>query len=106
MVCLRILRHTRLDKILKEKYINGTSWYRVYSDGWIEQGGLAESGDGKVVTLLKSFKNTNYTVLLTAYQTRSLGLYTPLASATSASTFTMYGTGVAGSQKYWYACGY
>src|SRR5574344_1813676 len=26
-------------KRVTENYVNGTSWYRVYSDGWIEQGG-------------------------------------------------------------------
>ena len=89
-----------------ETYRNGTSWYRVWSDGWKEQGGLSESGDGRVVTLLKSFQDTNYTILLTAQNSGSLGLYTPLANATSTSTFTIYGSGVAGRPKYWYACGY
>jgi len=49
-----------------ETYRNGTSWYRVYSDGWCEQGGLVNngaSGNGSLVayaTLLKPYKDTNY----------------------------------------------
>ncbi|MGN1125540.1 MAG: phage tail protein [Candidatus Gastranaerophilaceae bacterium] len=46
-----------------ETYTNGTSWYRVYSDGWCEQGGQygVASATG-VYTFLKPFKNTNYTI--------------------------------------------
>lgn len=36
----------------------GTEWYRVWSDGWIEQGG---HGTGGTCTFNKSFSNTNYT---------------------------------------------
>lgn len=47
---------------LVESYRNGTGWYRVYSDGWIEQGGRASVGiDGaKTVTFLRPFSDTNY----------------------------------------------
>lgn len=45
-----------------ETYQNGTSWYRVYSDGWCEQGGHINAGGGAnaTVTLLKPYKDTNY----------------------------------------------
>lgn len=49
-------------------YVNGTSWYREYfSDAekttrvWLEQGGV--SGNRTTVNLLKSYSNTNYTIL-------------------------------------------
>ena len=48
-----------------ETYQNGTSWYRVYSDGWCEQGGVSPSGADQAtvtITLLKAFSNTSYTV--------------------------------------------
>lgn len=48
-------------------YVNGTSWYRQWTDGWIEQGGYCSSasqGTGTTISLLLSFKNTNYSVLL------------------------------------------
>ena len=35
---------------LVESYRNGTEWYRVYSDGWIEQGG-AVTGANAIVTI-------------------------------------------------------
>lgn len=37
---------------------SGTEWYRVWSDGWIEQGGL---GTGSTCTFSKPFSNKNYT---------------------------------------------
>lgn len=46
-----------------ETYVNGTSWYRVYSDGWCEQGGYSTSSN-VIITLLKTYANTNYTITL------------------------------------------
>ena len=49
-----------------ETYVNGTDWYRIYSDGWVEQGGsVTGSSIDKPVTLLKKMANTNYSVCLT-----------------------------------------
>ena len=52
--------------LLVENYVNGTSWYRVWSDGWCEQGGRTTSYSGsgfQTITLLKPMKDTNYTLL-------------------------------------------
>ena len=55
-----------------ETYVNGSSWYRIYSDGWCEQG-LTKSGDSSEwKTFLKPFADTNYNVQVTA--TGSSGL--------------------------------
>lgn len=50
---------------ITETYVNGTSWYRVYSDGWCEQGGkpIGTSSSMVNVQLLKPYKDTNYTIL-------------------------------------------
>lgn len=45
---------------LIEKYSSGTEWYRVYSDGWCEQGGQTTAGITN--TFLKPFTTTNYSV--------------------------------------------
>ena len=45
-----------------ETYINGASWYRIWSDGWCEQGGYSDAGQN--VTLLKSYKDTNYSLIM------------------------------------------
>lgn len=52
---------------ITETYKNGSSWYRIYSDGWCEQGGIvsvAQNSTGTTVTLLKSYLDTNYTRLV------------------------------------------
>ena len=56
-----------------ENYVNGTSWYRIWSDKWIEQGGRVNSGvqtvqNGSKFSFLKTFANTNYvTAFLSAH---------------------------------------
>ena len=47
-----------------ETYQNGTSWYRVYDDGWCEQGGRGALNETSTttITLLKPYKDTNYSV--------------------------------------------
>lgn len=49
---------------LVEYYTNGKSWYRVYADGWCEQGGYSGKGNPMTVTLLKAYKNSDYSILL------------------------------------------
>lgn len=57
--------------ILIESYVNGTSWYRVYSDGWCEQGGYVTGASNFTVTFLKPFVNTNYNVTWTRWASGS-----------------------------------
>ena len=52
-------------QVVVETYQNGTSWYRVWSDGWCEQGGQTAAGTSITVTLLKAYTDINYNVQLT-----------------------------------------
>ena len=45
-----------------ETYVNGTSWYRVWSDGWCEQGARQTLSDYYTLNLMKPYKDTNYHV--------------------------------------------
>lgn len=49
--------------VVIETYTNGSNWYRVYNDGWIEQGG--DMSTSSLVTLNKSMTTTNYFVIVT-----------------------------------------
>ena len=51
-----------------ETYVNGTSWYRIYADGWCEQGGriAASSSTSQTNILLKTMIDTNYNINITA----------------------------------------
>lgn len=57
----------RFKKRVITSYVNGTSWYRIWTDGFTEQGGIAATPDHSVsyvtVSLLKAFSNTNYSTL-------------------------------------------
>lgn len=58
--------------VVTEAYQNGSSWYRIYSDGWCEQGGQVSANIGTsdtswTVTFLKPFLNTNYVVQTSVY---------------------------------------
>lgn len=45
-----------------DSWSEGTEWYRVYADGWCEQGGCSTSSN---IIFLKEFGDTNYTSLAT-----------------------------------------
>lgn len=99
--------------VVVETYVNGSSWYRVYDDGWVEQGGQNNTvGTGTVVTitLLKEFQDTSYFATRTALLGTSAGGNASYLSGIlnrTVSSFqyridqTAYTTGAI-----WYACGY
>ena len=84
-----------------ETYKNGSSWYRLYSDKWIEQGGLVSTNS--TATFLKSFSDTNYTLTL-----GRLASYYECEGITSRDENGFYVTNGKGFtyQCCWYACGY
>lgn len=96
--------------VVVQNYKSGTSWYRVWSDGWIEQGGrVSISQDTQTtITLLKPFSDTNYTVLITANrsgtQTAGDGNFT--VEYVSTSQFKWSNGDDFSGNGIWYACGY
>lgn len=102
--------------ILTESYVNGASWYRVYSDGWCEQGGRTQcaSTNSQTLALLKAFANTNYSVQTIVDISGNTGGYNADAFIGSKTTseVTIYcknGSGGALGTSYyfyWQACGY
>lgn len=91
--------------VVVETYVNGTSWYRVYSDGWCEQGGYRTdvSNAGVTVNLAKPFTDTNYTITIAIG-----GAYgTPCGADTvTASSFVLKGQSYYNGVVWWQACGY
>jgi predicted transcriptional regulator YheO len=90
-----------------ETYQNGTSWYRIWSDGWCEQGGFGNNVN--TITLLKSFINTNYTIQVSKYMESTTDNSVVNITGKTTSQFTisrgwLNGAGIA--QVYWQACGY
>lgn len=99
-----------------ESYRNGTEWYRKWSDGWLEQGGvLATSGTyvGATVVFLRPFLDLNYTLKITSYTppgaftsaaTTTTDVASNLGGAYSNKTETSFMTN-SRFEKNWYACG-
>jgi len=54
---VRLPKLSSIGRYLIKSYSSGTSWYRIYSDGWCEQGG---SFSGTSITFSKEFIDTNY----------------------------------------------
>ena len=87
------------------KSSDGTSWYRVWSDGWIEQGGTYTSSDNSKypITLSKKMTTTNYHSTVTGgYNVSSNNgfgcCYDKTTSGFKAVVIEPRGT--------WYVCGY
>lgn len=92
-----------------ETYHNSTEWYRVWSDGWCEQGGFVEgtNNNKKVIAFLKQFVDTNYTVVFGSQYT-STATATPLVETSTKATtgFTMISSNTTTFSSYWEAKGY
>ena len=89
------------------KSSDGNGWYRVWSDGWIEQGGYQPNiGDGKhFFTFPKAFRDMNYTVVATAEQPKNQA--DANVSVAKETTTKVYLTTMGYKYKtYLYACGY
>ena len=104
-------------QVVINTYVNGTSGYRIWSDGYCEQWGLtskiADFGTA-TVNLLKSFKDLNYTITKatmmpasgddSSYNDATCIRY---ASRTN-SSFQIYNRGATDGGRFvnWKACGY
>jgi hypothetical protein len=97
--------------VVVTNYVNGTTWYRIWSDGWKEQGGeFTFTADENTITLPKAFSNTNYNIQVTQ-RCNNNAIWennVRVKSKTSASAFVVRGevNTAASHGFYWYACGY
>lgn len=86
---------------------NNGNWYRVYSDGWIEQGGnfgaAFSSYTEKTITLLKPFSDKYYNISAIGSHTSALGDCPTVKTKTT----TQFSVIVYNSQGFasWQACG-
>lgn len=94
---------------VKEVWKSGTEWRRIFSDGWIEQGGILKGNSG-TVSFHKGFSNTNYTFLQTPNLSDMSGQWFAweVSSKTTASIKInmLGGADTAPSSMCWVAYGY
>lgn len=91
-----------------ESYRNGTKWYRVWSDGWVEQGGRINKNATQPVTLLKPFVDAQYHLLiLPNYGTNTIAWDEICYRTDSADNYARTTTSFRVGSKVgdWYACG-
>ena len=103
-------------RMVVDAYKSGTSWYRVWSDGWIEQGGQTpKTSDAFIsVSFAKAFSQDNPNVQFTRrfyYDNDATGCQNRTTGVSSVTTtgFKCYDNGwssAGGSVGVWYACGY
>lgn len=88
-----------------ETYVNGTSWYRIWSDGFCEQSGKTDKGTKIEITLLKPYKDTNYQIMVGQYHTGATDMHgTVVRDSKTVNGFTIAGN--ANVDFNWEAKGY
>lgn len=98
-----------------EAWSNGNSWYRVWSDGRLEQGGAKAGalagGAIQTLTLLKSYQNTSYIILGLGVKKSNLWGYASIEeNSVTKNSFKYAGMGSSSPDGvvkfYWYTSGY
>ena len=92
-----------------ETYRSGTSWYRIWSDGWIEQGGVwsgVAASSSASRNLLKTMSTTDYSCILQPNTSTYQGNGIHYVVSKTVSTVTISGYGTNNADLIWYVCGY
>lgn len=92
---------------------NGTEWYKIWSDGWVEQGGYFKGLYNEVVTLQIPMKNIDYTLLTSKctdtgdYSSHVINVYTKTTKSFMVNGRGQGGKGFSASATgHWYVCGW
>ena len=100
----RLVDENRCKAFVTATYVSGTTWYRMYSDGWIEQGGYVSTGG--TFTFPKAFSNNNYSVVLGSVTTSTYTTQYTQILLSSKSATSVSGTKNSGVGLFVSACGY
>ena len=105
---VRLPKLSSTGRYLIKSYSSGTSWYRIYSDGWCEQGNFFTGVTGtQTITLAKPFLDTNYSLSLTESYTGTLGDRRAINNANkTTSSFQIFTGSASAVGFYWDAKGY
>lgn len=94
--------------VVTEAYHNGVNWYRVYSDGWCEQGQMFQYiANNTNITFLKPFASNNYSLSTTNTGTGSNAYGGFVISNITSTGFTITDANYGGDKTAcWEAKGY
>ena len=112
--------NTRLNTLEKayivETYRNGNNWYRVWSNGFCEQGGLIHKGSGEVannlITFFKPYLEVPNVIFTRRFNSDTSGSSTAIQIRTHSvwnvtlTGFYCYANAWSNSSEYWEAKGY
>lgn len=88
----------------------GSSWYRKWSDGFIEQGGCVKISSGEngaiTITLNTGFSTSNYTAFCNTYTSMESNKESVGIKTKSTSSFTAYSRTSEVAWRDWVAFGY
>lgn len=92
---------------LVESWKSGNSWYRKYSDGWLEQGGgFSFSEQVGTITFHKAFSNTNYFAVASPSTGGSGANFNAALYSRTTTNFVFNSMIAKACSGFWYACGY
>jgi hypothetical protein len=97
----------RFKNNIVKNYVSGTSWYRIWADGFKEQGGLSAtpSANPQSHSLITNYSNTDYIVLIVPCGT-SADVYPTYVASKSTSSFSTTRNGATPNPINWLAAGY
>lgn len=86
---------------------SGSNWYRKWSDGWIEQGGVYTSTPDKTVSFYITFSSKPVLYTAPKYDSSANPGLRDLGYDVTNANFKAYGAGTSGGYEcHWLACGY
>ena len=93
-------------KYVTETYNDGTNWYRKWSDGWLEQGGVIAGNFNGTLTFLLPFSDARYSISKNIGASSAVSpqeTYMSFFDLTALSARTLQGGTYINTR--WYACG-
>lgn len=95
---------------ITETYCSGASWYRIWSDGWFEQGGqvgVVNGSGGTTIALIKNYSDANYCLQVTSIATSITWVQMVDAHIVNKtnSSFRVIAN-LYNNSANWYTCGY
>ena len=87
-----------------KNYVNASYWYRIWGDGWTEQGGITSATASVSIVLSVPFSNTHYNIIAVKNGNTSDSRSSITIENKATTGFTL--TSSDARPKNWYACGY
>ena len=95
--------------VVVESYISGSEWYRVWSDGWVEQGGIYNVNNDNyqtfTVQLIKPMLNVYYNISIQPVRSANGNAYIPMIYNKTSSSFSVGNCVCNNPGASWYVCG-